>query len=190
MSCPESELLSAFADGAIDAVAGAEVKRHLSTCVSCRERVEEMCWVDALGRSSLRAIRLVPASKPTVLRARPTSSRLFLRPIAFAAAAVAIILVCFAAWRLDDRFRETPRVSTPSQRDPDSARSGQNQGKTETGALMDSSVFNGSPDEAFEHWVEPYRRLQIPLIPMERLSNFNMGTVPIEPAATKRNGAG
>lgn len=181
MSCPESEILSDFADGALDAAAGSKVEHHLSTCSSCREHVEEMRWLDALGRSSLGAIRVAVQRNSTALFEAPTRSG-FLRPMALAAAAIGLILLSFAAWRISNGFREPPRASEPNQQVSDSASEDQNQIKAETGARM---------DETFERWVQPYRRLRIPLVPMEDLANFNTGrTVPAEPAPMKRGGAG
>jgi len=189
MSCPELELLSAFADGALDATAATEVERHLSTCSSCREYVGEMRWLDALGRSSLGTIRVSAHRNPILLGAGPTRLG-FLRPMALAAVAVGLILLSFAAWRVSDRFRGLSRVSAPNQRASDTA-SADRSPITETGGPVDGAAFGGSSDEAFERWVEPYRRLRIPLVPMEDLAKFNTGrTVPAEPAPTKRDGAG
>lgn len=191
MSCPELEMLSAFAADALDATAVTELERHLSTCSSCRQHVEEMRWLDTLGRSALGAIRVSVQRHPILLREAPSRMGL-LRPMALAAAAVGLILLSFAAWRIiSDRFQDQRRALAPNQRAPESARAEQNQIKAETGGPVDGAVFSGSSDEAFERWVEPYRRLRIPLVPMEDLANFNPGrAIPVEPATTKRNGAG
>jgi anti-sigma factor RsiW len=189
MSCPELERLAAFADGALDATAGTEIERHLSACSSCRERVEEMSWLDVLGRSSVGAIQVSVERGPILLREAPNRKGL-LRPMALASAAVGLILLSFAAWRVSDRFQNQRRASAPQPAAADTARADRNT-NTETDAPTDGAAFSGSWDEAFERWVERYRRLRIPLVPMEDLANFNLGrTIPVEPAPAKRDGAG
>jgi anti-sigma factor RsiW len=187
MSCPKTETISAFAEGALDATAASELERHLSTCLSCREHVEEMRWLDGLGRSSLLAIR-VSVDRSQICEA-PNRKGL-LRQMALAAAAVGLILASFAGWRVNDRFQNQRRVSAPQAAEANTPRADRNT-NTETNAPTDSAAFGNSSDEAFERWIEPYRRLRIPLVPMEDLANSNPGKViPAKGAPTKRDGTG
>src|SRR4051812_30001240 len=47
MMCPQSEVLSQWADGSLDARAAHEVSRHAESCPACRRKAEEL---RAVGR--------------------------------------------------------------------------------------------------------------------------------------------
>jgi anti-sigma factor RsiW len=61
MSCPEDETLMMLADGEVGATDRAAVESHVANCQTCRGLVEEMRSLSAIGRSSLRSIRVPPA---------------------------------------------------------------------------------------------------------------------------------
>jgi anti-sigma factor ChrR (cupin superfamily) len=143
MSCPDHETLSAFADSELDASERANIERHLTSCASCREFVEEMSRLDASGRVALRSISVTERRRSVVILETAKRSRW----LALAAAAVIVATVPLSIWF----FSSKPKPAVEPPRTVES--------------------FQGSTDEAFERWAEPYRRLRIPLVPLEELAS-------------------
>lgn len=144
MPCPDHESLSAFADRGLDASEAAIIERHLAGCAACREVVEEMARLDACGRSAFRAIH-VPARSSAIIVLETANRR---RWLALAAAAVVFVTVSELIWF----FAYRPQPARIPQRQS---------------AAAAEAAFS---DEAFERWAEPYRRLKIPLVPLEEVA--------------------
>lgn len=173
MSCPEQEMLSAFADDELEPSARAEIERHLTGCTACREFVEQMRWIDAFGRSSLRAIRVrTPSESKVVAEIHPKPRRV--RALAMAAAVLALLPM--ALWLLAYGIRNPRVASRTVQTRLQSTTSFSNvTAATEAAESKQAKVFS---DEVFERWAEPYRRLRLPLASMEEVANFTWPEIP------------
>ncbi|PYL01113.1 MAG: hypothetical protein DME19_02645 [Verrucomicrobia bacterium] len=186
MSCFDPESLTAFADGEIDASAVAAIERHLHDCASCRQFVDEMRRLDACGRSALRTIHVMPHGRSVVIPEAATRPRV-LRPVALAAAALIFVIVSGAFWFVAFRHREPRPAAAPIQaaKSPGST-DRLNTAQDKQPASGDD--FRASSDETFERWAEPYRRLRIPLVPLEEVANHKPPEIlPTLPATTKPN---
>src|SRR5712692_1443290 len=104
MSCPEHELLSAYADGELEPSMLAETERHLSGCASCREFVQEMRWLDTYGKSALRSMSVAAGPDPITIFKTAKKLRL-LRPPALAAAAIVLVSLFAASWFVASRLK-------------------------------------------------------------------------------------
>ena len=161
MSCPDQESLSAFADCELEVAEIAAIESHLAVCAACREFVNEMRRLDNYGRASLRAIS-VPASEKATLSAKTQIS--LTPPVALAA--VAVILLGFGTWVLTHRLKEAAREAAKARP------------ATAEGESIRSRQFNPPSDEAFERWAAPFRRLHVPLLPMEKLADYKAAEIP------------
>ena len=151
MSCPDRESLSAYADGAVEAPQLAEIERHLSGCALCREFVLEMRRLNERGRASLQAIRVGARLEPASLRRTPSRARLV---CVLSLAAAATLLVSLSAL-LVERRRNPPKPPATAAAQPPS-----------------EEEFAMPSDADFEAWAAPYRKLHIPLVPMEDVAKY------------------
>ena len=71
MCCPDHQITSAFVDGELEAAQAAEVERHVAACVSCRQFVQEMRWLEGCGRAALGAIHVREAFSLNIVRPEP-----------------------------------------------------------------------------------------------------------------------
>jgi anti-sigma factor RsiW len=173
MNCPDYETLAALADGELETGRPLEIERHLAECANCRQFVEEMQWVDERGRAALGTIPVGEAPVTRTVWAR-ACWRTQWRPISLAAAAAMAIALSVWTWLAKNSAgrHEAPHQIAPGSR----AASGANRQVEE------------SEDAAFEQWAAPYRKLQIPLVPMEVAANYSPPPVsPIQPNGIERN---
>lgn len=183
--------LTAYAMDELDAAGRKAIETELEISVECRREVEE------IGRTAL-LLKVELASEPLpelsyaqqlaieaklkpgsgkkesllirlMLRVQlsisslAAGSRLWSRSVAIAAAAVIFVTLSVAALFVASRLREPRYVAT----------------------AIGSTI---SSDEAFDRWAEAYRRLRIPLVPMEEVPNYRPHEVlPIVPTPTKQN---
>lgn len=164
MNCPDHQTILAFADGEIEAVQAAEVERHLASCPNCRQFVAEMQWVDDCGRAALRAIPVGEAPSAKIVRPRKLW-RNWARPVPLAVAASVLLGLAIWTWFAANNpgFHQAPRRFAIDKPTPAGAA-----GRSEESA-----------EAAFEQWAAPYRKLQIPLVPMEVAASYH--PAPIEP---------
>jgi predicted anti-sigma-YlaC factor YlaD len=169
MSCPDRESLSAFADGAVEAPLLAEIERHLSDCAHCREFVLEMRRLNTQGRASLQAIKAAAGAESAPSRRTALRARLMCE---LSLAAAAVLLLTVSAW-FATRTRNASRLPT-----------------TPVSTKRPSEEKYVMPSDAdFEAWAAPYRRLHIPLVPMEDVATYRPREInPIFPeSAARRN---
>ena len=185
MNCPDHESLSAFVDGELDPPATAFIERHLEDCAACREFVAEMRWLDTHGRTSLQAVRTT-GWKRAVIPMLTQRSRMT-HPLALAATAVVLASLSVTVWVVTNRPKEADLLGRTSEH-AKSFRETEQVTATEA-RLPANGVERLAPsDEAFERWAEPYRRLRIPLIPLEDVANYKPAVVrPIMPEAGRSN---
>jgi anti-sigma factor RsiW len=169
MSCPDRESLSAFADGAAEAASRAEIECHLAGCASCREFVAGMRQVNDRGRASLQAIRVDTRAEPMAIARKSSRTRLF-RALIPAAAAVllASVTALFIAQRINGG--RTRPATASKQRPPE-------------------EKFVMPSDADFEAWAAPYRRMHVPLVPLEDVPTYRPPEIrPMLPeSGTSRN---
>lgn len=174
MTCPSREHLSQWIDRSADDSKHAELKQHLSICSICRDEVNELVWLDRLGREAMRAIpvdtkRHTPADCSTSKSRHPT--------YILAKVAAVLFLFSFLLWELN-REQETSNhnvslvESKPEPLD------------TAPHVVVDKgTVIDGKSDAAFERWIMPYRQLRIPLIPIEDLASPIFSETPLIPGS-------
>ncbi|MHC4713731.1 MAG: anti-sigma factor family protein [Planctomycetota bacterium] len=193
MSCPDRELLSAFADGELEEPKAAAIERHLAGCPACGEFVGEMRRLDSYGRSSLRAIPVKPSRAAVLLPASARGRRL-LRPLTLAAAAALVIALSIAAWFLASnaiKARKQESVEEGSMQivTPTTTRAMDLAELEKMLQLMKGPRDEVRSDDAFERWAAPYRLLRIPLVPMEEVANHKPDEIPPTlPVRTGLNG--
>jgi hypothetical protein len=126
--------------------------------------------LDAIGRNSLRQIRIT--TSPPQVRLRPSRLRL-----AAAIAAVLLLAIAGAGWLLMSE-RGSPVINT-AVAPPDSPHA--------AGATTTPMTFS---DEEFEQWAAPHRRRRISLVPMEQVATFHAPPVlpffPNDTSSTER----
>lgn len=81
------------------------------------------------------------------------------RPVTLAAAAVILAGGLVALWLVGHTSKEPRSVPPP--------------GKVATMAATEGRGGGASADESFARWAAPYRRLQIPLVPIEEAACYN-----------------
>src|SRR5260221_6254212 len=149
MSCPEHELLSAYADGELESSMLAETERHLSGCAACREFVKEMGWLESYGRASLRTISVRAGPDPiTIFNTAERPRRL--SPVALAAAAIVLVALSVLTWsetrRLTHLGHVPPQVPAEIQRPVDGV------DRAETAEIVKDYRIRASTDQAVERW--------------------------------------
>ena len=147
MSCPDRESLSAFADGAVEAASRAELERHLVGCTHAANFGAGMCRLNERGRDSLQAIPVSARVKPIVVVRKASRPRL-IRALALAAAAV--LLMSVAALLIAHRIKASRPMPVMVSKQPPS-----------------EEKFVPPSDSDFEAWAAPFRRVHVPLVPME-----------------------
>ena len=182
MTCPEKQLLSAFADGQLEDSDLITVERHLSACTSCRGFVEEMRQLNTFGRSSLEAIVVTKHLDLGAITAR--KCRLLRSPVL--ATAAVLLFLGMGAWYVFQELSKPPEepafkevVATPPNSEPKI--------HTEGGKPARTDPIRAFSNEAYERWAEPYRQLRIPLVPMEIVGSYKPPEIlPIMPETTRR----
>ncbi len=170
MSCPDPQNLSAFVDGELEAAQALEVERHVAACASCRQFVQEMQWLNDCGRAALRAIHVGDASTSNIVWSRPLWLK-WARPMSLAAAAAVVLILSIWTWFA---LSHSSRDQTPAA---------PHQIASVRATIPDAAGHSEeSKDAAFAQWAAPYRKLQIPLVPMEVAVNYNPAPIlPILP---------
>lgn len=176
MSCPDLQHLSEFADGELDSTQAADVERHVAECANCRQLLEEVHWLRDYGRAALRAIQVKEATTPNIVRWRPLWIQ-WARPVSLATATAAAVVLALSIWAWfvlhPSGHNQTPTASHQIA----------SVDETTSGARDQSS--EQAEDAAFERWAAPYRKMQIPLVPMEVAANY--APTPIFPTLPDRN---
>jgi hypothetical protein len=105
------------------------------------------------------------------------------RTVVLTAAAVVVVTLLIVY-----RMKEPRPVSRPIDTAETGPTADQNH-TAETAEPASARKFREPSDEAFERWVEPYRRLRIPLAPMEAVANYKPSQIlPTLPASTPEAG--
>lgn len=166
MNCPDPQIISALADGELDPKQAAEVERHVARCASCRRSLEEMRSLEQRGRAAVEAIDVGEAAIQNVVYLRPFWLR-WVGPMPLAAAAAAVVAI-FIGTRLALNH-------SSSHQKP-------------TSAPAAAASSDESEDAAFAQWLEPYRNLNIPLVPMDVAANYDPAPIlPTRPDNIGRN---
>lgn len=173
MSCPDHQTIVAFVDGELETVQAAEMEQHLTACSNCRHFAEEVDWVENCGRAALRAIPVGEAVEAKIdWGAAPRPKRV--QTILLALAAMVAIALFLWTWL-------GAKSLGPHEAQHQFAIGGAAMG----GAGRRSQE---SEDAAFERWAAPYRRLQIPLVPVEEAASYDPAPIsPIQPNEIERN---
>jgi anti-sigma factor RsiW len=167
MNCPNQVTLSAFCDGELSEGESGAIRRHVAECRDCRQFVNELRLLGHLGRAALAAI---PAASSPAANVIQVTAQKHLSPRFFSltfAAAAAVLAWCIFLW---------PNKPHPKPLESKSA------------TRQSSGQIQQSEDAAFEQWAAPYRRLQIPLVPLDEAASYKPAPVqPFKPENIERN---
>jgi anti-sigma factor RsiW len=164
MNCPDPQTISEFSDGELEPNQAAEIERHIAQCASCRESLKEMQWLEQRGRGALESIPLEDTFSQKIVPLKPSRLR-WVGSMPLTAAAAAVVAVVVGVWLFFNQTASTMRK--------------------DAGANISSEQ---SEDAAFAQWIEPYRNLNIPLVPMEVAANYNPAPIfPTRPDNVERN---
>lgn len=178
MNCPDLQIISEFADGELEPNQAAEVERHVAQCPSCQQSLGEMQSLEQRGRAALKAIPVEETAIRKVVYLNPFWVN-WLHPIPLTAAAAAVAIFIGACWVTPGFLGSHQTAPTPHQV-ADASNTA-----TSSGASDNSDE---SEDAAFAQWLEPYRNLNIPLVPMEVAANYDPAPIPpFRPENVERN---
>jgi hypothetical protein len=164
MSCPDHQTLIAFLDQEIAPAESTALERHLAHCLECDAFVKEL---QALQRTCESSLKNLPSATLQELDFLKPRRRFLGWQIPLKAAAALMACLCVLGLLLAHRLQRSPGdFSQPSL------------SRTEVSPPEAADASPARGDAAFERWAAPYRRLRVPLVPLEQLARYQPPLIP------------